>query len=502
MRGLEHGVLTLPHPRAATHEPHCACGLGVLVTSLSATAVPLPRSHSFTRLPRTLVQHDHTTRQRYVNEEMLCHDATEVTDAHVPLDRREQLARLEREREEELAANRLKSPKKFSREQAKSRKLSEARDEATAMIAKLESETAKPPPAASNGKRIHKAPSVKVSPAQQAQYDKMAAEALKAKTEAHRQFAIGQDYASEDAAADVFAEEPGPKKEFAIGFDYAGENDIADALSKKRGHITRKPTIIQTPEQAPSGRQSVAASMLAAELAGHTTPARPAQISRQKSVSVAVDGPSVPASELSRPVAQLSRAAWLSGTNVDRQQFEAFVMVGMHGDFLVRKSGSSAGYVLCVNDHGQPVNYSITAEADETLEFLGQRFGTLEAVVSHARRTPLKSRTIPGEKVTLGFPAIRESWFSSSMERGQMEAAVAAGGHGAFAVRMSSTGDKYVLVVNDKGDVCSYSITRAGKRWAFGGSAHSTIEDVVHHIKTMPFQSKNTPTLTLGSPAL
>jgi hypothetical protein len=36
----------------------------------------------------------------------------------------------------------------------------------------------------------------------------------------------------------------------------------------------------------------------------------------------------------------------------------------------------------------------------------------------------------------------------------ELEAAVKQGGHASFAVRKSSTGDKYVLVVNDCGDVC------------------------------------------------
>jgi len=128
---------------------------------------------------------------------------------------------------------------------------------------------------------------------------------------------------------------------------------------------------------------------------------------------------------------------------------------------------------------------------------------TLDDVVAHACSTPLKSRTLPGEKLALGFPVPQQRWFAvPSMGRAEVEGAVQAGGHSSFAVRMSSTGDKYVLVVNDSGAVCSYSITKSGRKWVFGGSAHRTIDEVVAHIKVNPFQSKTTPALTLGSSAL
>eukprot|EP00037_Helgoeca_nana_P008479 m.75503 g.75503 ORF g.75503 m.75503 type:complete len:464 (+) comp18968_c0_seq2:354-1745(+) len=458
----------------------------------------------------------------YMNEEMICHDASAGADHHVPLDRREQLERLEREKEEDLAANRLKMPKKFSREQEKSRKLSNARDTATALIEQLEAsnpveEPTTSPPIVSTGKRIHKAPSVRVSSAQKAEYDKMAADAQRAKhipvipeapDDPTASFAIGSDYASEDAAADVFAEaEPAnpPPQTFDIGFDYAAESDLADVIDigRKQRAMARQPTITQIPEKAMlSGQRSAAASLLAAELAGHSAPPQPKKIARQKSVSVAVDGPAVSSRELSRPLQQLLRTAWLAADTLSRAQFESLVTNGMEGDFLVRKSGSSAGYVLCVNDYGDPVNYSITVDDDAAYEFLGRSFGSLEQVVAHARVTPLKSRTVDGEKLALGFPAIQESWYAAGFDRADVETAVAAGEHGAFAVRMSSSGDKYVLVVNDIGAICSYSITQVNRRWTFGGSAHSTIQGVINHIKVKPFQSKNTPDLRLGNSAM
>ena len=59
------------------------------------------------------------------------------------------------------------------------------------------------------------------------------------------------------------------------------------------------------------------------------------------------------------------------------------------GDYLMRESGSSAGFVLSVNDFGTVVNYPIEVEAeldedgdatsDEVFKFMGLQFYSLEA---------------------------------------------------------------------------------------------------------------------------
>ena len=50
---------------------------------------------------------------------------------------------------------------------------------------------------------------------------------------------------------------------------------------------------------------------------------------------------------------------WYAGT-IDRMLCENTVKSCMQGDYLVRKSASSSGYVLCVNDNKSAVNYTIS----------------------------------------------------------------------------------------------------------------------------------------------
>lgn len=76
----------------------------------------------------------------------------------------------------------------------------------------------------------------------------------------------------------------------------------------------------------------------------------------------------------------------------------------------MRKSGSTNGYVLCVNDFGQPVNFTINVQGDGSFEFTTKIFTTLEEVIAYSRVTPLKSRSKPGERLMLGSPAIRQNW--------------------------------------------------------------------------------------------
>ena len=144
----------------------------------------------------------------------------------------------------------------------------------------------------------------------------------------------------------------------------------------------------------------------------------------------------------------MARSRWYF-EDMDRGEFETAVTACMQGDFLVRKSGSTNGYVLCVNDFTKPINFTINVLADDRFEFTGQLFSTLEDVIEFARRTPLKSRMHAGERLKLGSPVVRQPWFPYGVTRETCEAAVQAGGHGSFLVRMSSSGDKYVLVVND-----------------------------------------------------
>jgi hypothetical protein len=159
----------------------------------------------------------------------------------------------------------------------------------------------------------------------------------------------------------------------------------------------RQQTRTQSPEKA-TRNASKAALSLGAELQGLSGGATTTRTrdggdgrQRQKSVSEQVDGPRASSSELKKPAAALTRSAWLveGPSGQDRAKFEKWVQSAMHGDYLVRESGSSAGFVLSVNDFGSVVNYPIQVEAeldedgdatsDEIFKFMGLQFYSLEA---------------------------------------------------------------------------------------------------------------------------
>eukprot|EP00040_Diaphanoeca_grandis_P012093 m.61717 g.61717 ORF g.61717 m.61717 type:complete len:310 (+) comp23020_c1_seq1:70-999(+) len=258
-----------------------------------------------------------------------------------------------------------------------------------------------------------------------------------------------------------------PEKKFNVGFDYAEDTDIMNQFQKIE--LARGATVKVSAETA--------AAVVSDYVKINTIKVLPTDFP---------DG--------------VKRKWFYDGK--DRGYFEKVVTSCMKGDFLVRKSSSSPGFVLCVNDSGQPVNFTINTQKDGKLEFTQQLFKSLHEVVEYARRTPLKSRINPGDRLRLESAAVREVWFPIGMTRERCEAAVAAGVHGAFVVRLSSSHDKYVLVVNDKGTVCSYSIIRADGKVSFGGSMHDTIEELVEHIKIKPFQSKVSQSMRLTGPAV
>ena len=69
-------------------------------------------------------------------------------------------------------------------------------------------------------------------------------------------------------------------------------------------------------------------------------------------------------------------------------------------------------------------------------------------------------------------------------------------------VRLRSSGEMYVLVVNDKRHACSYSITmNADKNFVFGGTIHECVENVVRMMKGKAFKSQYTEEMTLNNPA-
>ena len=85
--------------------------------------------------------------------------------------------------------------------------------------------------------------------------------------------------------------------------------------------------------------------------------------------------------------------------------------------------------------------------------------------------------------------------------RGCTRVVCAAGTH-AVQVRLSSSGEKYILVVNDERHACSYLITmNADKNFVFGGTIHECVENVIKMMKVKAFKSQFTEEMTLNNPA-
>jgi hypothetical protein len=127
-----------------------------------------------------------------------------------------------------------------------------------------------------------------------------------------------------------------------------------------------------------------------------------------------------------------TRQQWDAGS-IDRGKCEQAVVASMQGDYLVRKSASSNGYVLCVHDSGQAINYTINVPVSQPskFEFTGSIFDRLEDVISYTHNTPLKSVVRPGKRLLIGHAAVIEPWLDTQgLGREKVEVKVAAAPHG------------------------------------------------------------------------
>jgi hypothetical protein len=61
--------------------------------------------------------------------------------------------------------------------------------------------------------------------------------------------------------------------------------------------------------------------------------------------------------------------------------------------------------VLCVNDKGQAINYTISVKGPTAFVFTQASFNSLEDVITYAQGTPLKSVAVPGSRLILNHPA-------------------------------------------------------------------------------------------------
>ena len=192
---------------------------------------------------------------------------------------------------------------------------------------------------------------------------------------------------------------------------------------------------------------------------------------------------------------------WFKG-RMDARACELAVAGCLPGDYLVRQSASSNGYVLVVNDAHHAVNFPIRCTPNGDYSFANNAFSNLDQAVQYIRRQPLRS-THSKTRLALRNAACTAAWFAGGMGRKDGEAKVKSAGHGGFLVRLSSTRDKYNLVVNDTGTVCTFSIKVADdNQFVFGTDTYKAMEEVVQAMRVRCFRSVLTPKLSLSNSAL
>jgi len=198
---------------------------------------------------------------------------------------------------------------------------------------------------------------------------------------------------------------------------------------------------------------------------------------------------------------------WYKG-HMDASECERAVAGCLPGDFLVRQSASGGGCVLVANDHHTAVNYPVPLGAGGSgYTFAGSTFASLDLVIRHVRANPLRSCSGARAKLALRAAACTAPWFAGAMQRREGEALVKGAAHGDFIVRLSSTRDKFNLVVNDKGTVCTFTIkATAGQHpqhpqhpqhqapapaasVSFGGETHATLANLVADMQMRCFKS-------------
>lgn len=189
---------------------------------------------------------------------------------------------------------------------------------------------------------------------------------------------------------------------------------------------------------------------------------------------------------------------------MDAALVENSVLACLAGDFLIRDSGSTDGKVLCVNDCGKATNYAILRN-DKTFEFADRTFPSIDDLVEYVRLAPIKS-VVSGDKLILGRPAIRTSWFAGHLPRPPVDKAVLASGHEAFLIRKSSAGDKYVLVINDSGNIVNINIGNVGDGkggWYFSSRKQSfcTLNLVLESFRERPLAGSTSARLRPSVPA-
>jgi len=98
--------------------------------------------------------------------------------------------------------------------------------------------------------------------------------------------------------------------------------------------------------------------------------------------------------------------------------------------------------------------------------------------------------------------ADNDRWYAGEMDKNVCNKLVLAGPSGSFLVRVSSAGDRYVIVINDHGTAGPYQVKiTPSKRLLWREDEYNTLADVVNNIRANPFKGMSKKIIELGKPA-
>ena len=190
-------------------------------------------------------------------------------------------------------------------------------------------------------------------------------------------------------------------------------------------------------------------------------------------------------------------------SKMPRAVVEKIVKSNLGGDFLVRDSSSSEDLVLVLNDMGQASNYVVKSPSriSREFEFAKRKFPSVDAVLEYIRGHPLRSVVNKSKTVALGRPAVCAPWFWGHTTRSFAERCLKAQTHGMFLIRKNSAGDKFVLCVNDSGQVANYNVdNEGGGRLVMAGEAHDSVWGIVHWLEANYIRGQVTDQLGVTVP--
>lgn len=182
--------------------------------------------------------------------------------------------------------------------------------------------------------------------------------------------------------------------------------------------------------------------------------------------------------------------------HLSRAKCEAAVKSAMIGDFLIRRSNSSRSEILCVNDNGEAVNFSLKYNDKNTIDFVGRTFDEVDQVVAYLKVNALRGRN--GSPLYLLNPATIAPWYAGNSTRTKLVNRVLAGTDGDFMVRKSSKDSVYKFYIHSCGDTVSFVVERSGTGLLrLNSQTYPTLEAVVNDLRCSPIPSINTVGLHL-----